>query len=487
MFLPAIRHAPQDPWIQLDGRLNAPNGGVVPHPKAFTGEFNTYPKRPPWKVAGVDYGVGPPASTVFKNPETGGDPDPTGWSFDRSGRVATATANNAVLDGWDMSAGWAIELGGGTTAFDNAVITNNKIKSGGQGYIITASNANSIAGFGSVVKYNIIDGNFANANNNIVTDAPFVFQYNWYKNVPADMFDLGAGITYLPDPLNSAWDIRFNVIENSGTSTTQHNDLLQSFCNGPNSVLRFASNLVTSNSISGTLSTGNGTYNNAAWGPVVFTTSDQETRRLIAIAIKNVGPTDGNLNTVAFTSSPDVYTAYAPSTVTVTATVTGGASQPSFTIAEYEGICNSCVIDFNLLVQNLTWNVAAGQGTGGYDYTGNSHDVDNTGHGMTYWKGKSSFSNNTCINPISTNRGGQGDWANYCRAQMIGEMVARDNYIDSTGVNNDHQSEGNFITTEAIGVTPVPNHNYNGPFYSSGNVNLIDGTMPANYNGNDDS
>jgi hypothetical protein len=58
-------------FVAIDGSLAAPVGATAQIPNLFTG-FSvdpvngpvTYPVRPPWKVAGVDYGVGPSATAV---------------------------------------------------------------------------------------------------------------------------------------------------------------------------------------------------------------------------------------------------------------------------------------------------------------------------------------------------------------------------------------------------------------------------------------
>jgi hypothetical protein len=54
-----------DPFAPQDGSLTP--GGSIPYPNYFTTLFpNAYPHRPPWKVAGVDYGIGPRSSVTLQ-------------------------------------------------------------------------------------------------------------------------------------------------------------------------------------------------------------------------------------------------------------------------------------------------------------------------------------------------------------------------------------------------------------------------------------
>lgn len=116
----AIVGSSGDPWISLDGRLNAPSGAAQ-FPTFFSSQ--SYPTRPPWKVAGVDYRVGINTGVVLKIP--GVDTLPAGFVYDPSNsRVHTFGASSGVvLDGWDFTTGSSLWM---QPQSDNVVLRNCK-------------------------------------------------------------------------------------------------------------------------------------------------------------------------------------------------------------------------------------------------------------------------------------------------------------------------------------------------------------------------
>jgi hypothetical protein len=86
-------------WAAVDGSAGAP-AGVAPQ---LPNILNGLAARPPWKVAGVDYGVGIPAGTTLLDPATTAN-----WSGACPG--GTLTANTITITGRrahniDMSTG----------------------------------------------------------------------------------------------------------------------------------------------------------------------------------------------------------------------------------------------------------------------------------------------------------------------------------------------------------------------------------------------
>lgn len=100
-----------------DGCLGAPKGTpdnitLFQHPNFFTGyaaqSGQSYKTRPPWNVAGVDYPVGIPAGTVFKDPSKPGVL-PQGCSYFPAGSkkstpiIRCVNSKNPTFDGFDFS------------------------------------------------------------------------------------------------------------------------------------------------------------------------------------------------------------------------------------------------------------------------------------------------------------------------------------------------------------------------------------------------
>ncbi len=89
-----------------DGSSSAPVAGNFQKANFFTGYARQsgqgpYVKRPPWKVAGVDYAIGYPSATVFKVP--GVDSLPTGCSLLNGLITCDITGRDITFDGWNFS------------------------------------------------------------------------------------------------------------------------------------------------------------------------------------------------------------------------------------------------------------------------------------------------------------------------------------------------------------------------------------------------
>ena len=89
-----------------DGFASAP-AGTSQYPTFFSG----YSIRPPWRVAGVDYAVGPNPGVTLKDPATA--TLPSGVTRDSTNHLFTVTGSNVTLDGWDFSleGGWNVIVG----------------------------------------------------------------------------------------------------------------------------------------------------------------------------------------------------------------------------------------------------------------------------------------------------------------------------------------------------------------------------------------
>jgi hypothetical protein len=182
--------------------------------------------RPPWRVAGVDFGVGFPAGQAFKIP--GVDAPPAGVTVDTGAHLFTVTGNGVLIDGWDFSVnnGWGFWVQG-----NNCIIQNSNFKSGSNGY-----NPLYVTGQSATVQHNVIDSNNVNPVNGpddfgAPTTVRFanganVLQFNWIKNAYWDLIDIhgGAGLT-------STYLIRYNLLDQccQTTQPNSHCDWLQTY------------------------------------------------------------------------------------------------------------------------------------------------------------------------------------------------------------------------------------------------------------------
>jgi hypothetical protein len=79
-----------------DGFENAPSGA-----SQFPNALDRYRRRPPWKVAGIDFHVGVLGGSALKDVTT--EALPSGVSYDPTTHIVSVTSANATLDGWDFS------------------------------------------------------------------------------------------------------------------------------------------------------------------------------------------------------------------------------------------------------------------------------------------------------------------------------------------------------------------------------------------------
>jgi hypothetical protein len=236
-------------WENLDGRKNAP-AGVAPQLPLLFSTYGAYATRPPWYVAGVDYGVGPHQGTVFQDPTTA--PLPNGASFNSAGRYIRANNSGTVFDGWDFG-GATIGDGGGYQIYigpgvDGTVIRNCKFKRGAA--LTTNGNFTLIQNQGGslTVEYCELDDGQSTSS---VADAPI---YCAFGSSSSSAFLLTMHYNFIHDiACGHPWDSsipvidKYNLYSNLGFAATAHGNgglFVGSNTAGqpaiiPNSVLQF--------------------------------------------------------------------------------------------------------------------------------------------------------------------------------------------------------------------------------------------------------
>ena len=199
----------------VDGSGGAPTG-TPQLPNILSG----YATRPAWQVAGVDYAVGVPSSTVLKDPTAGGIL-PAGATYNASNHTVTVTGNGVTLDGFDFSLHNGISL---VIQSSNVTVQNcNFVVGSNQGSLGRVVDVTSSAGNVSFL-YNEFNGNDvavtaqSGALLSIQNKGTINFQYNYFHNTGGDCIDFGGG----PQVEN----IEYNVFSNIGINTA-HADTLQ--------------------------------------------------------------------------------------------------------------------------------------------------------------------------------------------------------------------------------------------------------------------
>lgn len=228
--------SPNDPWTNVDGRLNAPLGAPQ-HPNLLNGYPTATPPncrirfprtggtQPPWMVAGVDYAVGINSGITLQDPVPGGSLAAALVAIGGStggapvDTIFFSGTTNATISGWDFSLhnGVRVEF---QSSCSNVIFQNNNLKTGSNNFrplFIDDTCSNF------TVQYNVIDGGgsqttgFAESNTAGVMDVNcyngFKVYYNWFKHAPAE----GMVIATSPNGQVSL-DLRFNVIEDCGTA-----------------------------------------------------------------------------------------------------------------------------------------------------------------------------------------------------------------------------------------------------------------------------
>lgn len=175
-----------------DGYLRA-SSGLAQHINLLS----AYQVRPFWKVAGVDYAVGFPATLILKNPALINRP---GVSVDLTNRLIRITGNNITLDGYDftMGGGFGVYVVGAA----DAAITNSYLESG----IQTDRDSRNLT-----VSHCVLDGG-GDPNNvaliNMLGTGRLTVEHNWLRNFS------GRGVL---DNRGTSVIMQYNLIEGAGS------------------------------------------------------------------------------------------------------------------------------------------------------------------------------------------------------------------------------------------------------------------------------
>lgn len=218
MLSPGLRRRGPRAVTYADGFSGAPVA-TIQHPLRLA----SLKYRPPWRVAGVDFAVGYPSSTVLKVP--GVDAMPTGATYFAGTGTIGVTGSNVVLDAWNLD-GVAINISSGT----NCTITNNYMRITAGKVALDPSpliRAQATALGNLTITNNVIDGNqlttgnFDGLINNAKTGGTTIIEYNWIKNAILDCVQNSGGA--------GTFRARYNLIEDNGWQVggDPHSDWVQ--------------------------------------------------------------------------------------------------------------------------------------------------------------------------------------------------------------------------------------------------------------------
>ncbi|HXW72823.1 MAG TPA: hypothetical protein VEK34_15595 [Methylocella sp.] len=179
-----------------DGCQNAVAGSYVQHTNFFTGytPFGTYPTRPPWNVAGVDYPVG---SYGTASPPGAGNPLPSCVSG--NGPTYTVTAP-CTIQNFNFSVNTPatgtcfVVQGSGLVTFNNVIFQSGTSSWCSQyaGFIAMTQSASVI------VQHSTFLSNYTCHCNGLITmsgSGTLMTQYNYYYHVDGRVVNVNAGAT----------------------------------------------------------------------------------------------------------------------------------------------------------------------------------------------------------------------------------------------------------------------------------------------------
>ena len=208
--------APSTTGTWADGFAAAP-AGIVQHPTLLQG----YAARAPWRVAGVDYAVGVPATTTL-----------TDWqSLSGAGITVNTSSNDVRVDNTSGVTfnGVDFSLHGGAYLFfvnsPNGKVLNSKFGGSNLTTIPSAVIAADSASPGLTVEYNTIDGAGAGSGSGLVLvngSGTTTMEYNWFKNFPSQVLEenQAAGLTF-------SIVYKYNFIEQGAQGAGAHMNYLQ--------------------------------------------------------------------------------------------------------------------------------------------------------------------------------------------------------------------------------------------------------------------
>jgi hypothetical protein len=184
----------------------------------------SYAKRPPWKVAGVDYAVGVPPTATLTDWQLLSGPGITVNTTAMPPYVRVDNTSNVVISGVDFS------LHGGAEIFfvnsPNPTVTGCQFGGTNLAHVTASIIAADSDSPNLTVSYNTVDGGGNGAGSSLVSTAgagTMTLTYNWLKNFSQHVLELIVSGTASP------WSLtyKYNLIEQGGMTPGAHLNYLQ--------------------------------------------------------------------------------------------------------------------------------------------------------------------------------------------------------------------------------------------------------------------
>lgn len=166
--------------------------------------FSSYVVRPSWKVAGVDYAVGPKTGANLKDPITIAI---SGVTVDPVAHQVTVQADNITLDGYDFSlaGGWSVVVGENSPVKGTKILNSNFAIGVNRAPMIYGVQATNLyVGYCSFDSNSKLDG--LGDTSIFFTGSGLTVEYSLFKNSPKGFIQSGPGIVV----------VRYNVFMNAG-------------------------------------------------------------------------------------------------------------------------------------------------------------------------------------------------------------------------------------------------------------------------------
>ena len=164
--------------------------------------LSDYIVRPPWLVAGVDYHVGAPSTTMLKDPSTA---SADGVSI--KGHEIDVTGSDVISTGYNFT-GWNVYITGNNDTIENSVFEATASNNGVSVYA---------TGFVTLLNNTFNGGGVGGPRSAVAATGGGLIEYNHFADYPNDFINPGG-----PDIT-----IKYNLFNNLGFGTGNHSDVIQ--------------------------------------------------------------------------------------------------------------------------------------------------------------------------------------------------------------------------------------------------------------------
>lgn len=204
-------------WSTIDGSPNA-----TPGSSQFPALLNGYVKRPPWKVAGVDYAVGIPPGTVLNDPSTISISGVTVNSGTHTVTVGSSAAGATITNiDFGLDGGWHLIISAA-----NITVTKCNFSQGANGLVPLDGDNNNNTNLTITYCYFTVNSTNNTQSTIIGNIRGATIMYCFLENPFQDVIDFGGG-----SGVAVPFTVKYNLVHADGHQNG-HADMIQ--CGGAN-------------------------------------------------------------------------------------------------------------------------------------------------------------------------------------------------------------------------------------------------------------